>query len=70
VGYILPDYFSTIGVSGYHFHFISADKRHGGHVLDVSLTAATIDIDDLASVKLLIPQNATFQQTDFTKPQN
>lgn len=68
VGYMLPGYFSTIGVSGYHFHFISADKHHGGHVLDVSLSAATIDIDDLASVKLLIPQNATFQQTDFSKP--
>lgn len=68
VGYVLPNYFSTIGVSGYHFHFISADRQRGGHVLDVSLNTATIDIDDLASVKLLIPQNATFQQTDFSKP--
>jgi acetolactate decarboxylase len=70
VGYVLPNYFNTIAVMGYHFHSISTDKRHGGHVLDVSLTNATMDIDDLASVKLLIPQNATFQQTDFSKPQN
>jgi acetolactate decarboxylase len=68
VGYTLPNYLSSVGLPGYHFHFISADRRRGGHVLDVSLTSATIDIDDLASVKLLIPQNATFQQTDFSQP--
>jgi acetolactate decarboxylase len=70
VGYTLPNYLSSVGLPGYHFHFISADRRRGGHVLDVSLTTATIDIDDLASVKLLIPQNATFQQTDFSQPQS
>ena len=69
VGYLLPEYLKTIGVAGYHFHFISTDRRRGGHVLEVSLKEATIDIDYLASVKLMIPQNATFQQTDFSKSQ-
>lgn len=68
VGYALPAYLGSIGVAGYHFHFISSDKLHGGHVLDVSLKTATVDIDYLESVKLMIPQNATFQQTDFSKP--
>jgi len=70
VGYALPEYLGGIAVAGYHFHFISTDKRHGGHVLDISLTEATVDIDPLESVKLLIPQNTTFQHTDFSKPQN
>jgi acetolactate decarboxylase len=68
VGYALPAYLNGIGVTGYHFHFISADKRHGGHMLNVSLTEATVDIDYLESIKLVIPQNTTFQQTDFGKP--
>lgn len=70
VGYALPAYLGSIGVAGYHFHFISTDKLHGGHVLDVSLNAAAVDIDYLENVKLMIPQNPTFQQTDFSKPQN
>jgi acetolactate decarboxylase len=68
VGYALPEYLGGVAATGYHFHYISDDKLHGGHVLDISLAEATVDIDYLESVKLLIPQNATFQQTDFTKP--
>ena len=70
VGYALPEYLGGIAAAGYHFHYISDDKQHGGHVLDISLANATVDIDYLESVKLLIPQNATFQQTNFVKPQN
>lgn len=68
VGYMLPEYLSGIGLPGFHFHMISADKSRGGHVLDVSASAATVDIDFLESVKLLIPQNATFQGSNFSQP--
>jgi acetolactate decarboxylase len=33
VGFRFPDYAEGIEVSGYHLHFISADRRRGGHVL-------------------------------------
>ncbi|CAN5870715.1 acetolactate decarboxylase [soil metagenome] len=69
VGYTVPAYLSGISPTGYHFHFISADKQHAGHMLDGSLDKATIDIDYLESVRLLIPQDAIFQGTDFTKTQ-
>jgi hypothetical protein len=26
---------STFSVAGYHFHFLSADRQHGGHLLEV-----------------------------------
>ena len=69
VGYSMPAYLGAVVVAGYHFHFISADKQHAGHMLEASLTKATVDIDYLESVKLLIPQDATFQGTDFSTPQ-
>ena len=68
VGYMLPDYLGTIGVAGYHFHMISADRQRGGHVLDVRVADATVDIDYLGNVDLVIPQNATFQGTNFATP--
>jgi acetolactate decarboxylase len=34
LGFRFPDYVEGIEVSGYHLHFISADRARGGHVLD------------------------------------
>jgi acetolactate decarboxylase len=33
LGFRFPDYAEGIEVSGYHLHFISEDRGHGGHVL-------------------------------------
>lgn len=33
LGFRFPDYVEGIEVSGYHLHFISRDRRRGGHVL-------------------------------------
>ncbi len=33
LGFRFPDYVEGIEVSGYHLHFISEDRRRGGHVL-------------------------------------
>jgi len=34
LGFRFPAYVEGIEVAGYHLHFISADRRRGGHVLD------------------------------------
>lgn len=68
VGYMLPAYLGGVSLPGYHFHFISDDRRRGGHMLQMTLSEATVDIDYLENIKLVIPQNDTFQQTDFAKP--
>lgn len=67
VGYWIPDYLNGIALPGYHFHFISDDRQQGGHMLKVSISEATIDIDHLESVKLVIPQNESFQASDFSQ---
>ena len=53
-------------VPGYHLHFVSEDKQHGGHVLNCRLSKATVAIDWINTIKLVIPQDATFQGTDFS----
>ena len=32
-----PDYMDWINASGWHLHFISEDRKKGGHVFDLSL---------------------------------
>ena len=68
VGYAMPAYLGSVTVAGYHFHFISADHQHGGHMLDASLDQATIDIDYLEGVTFVIPQDEEFQGANLTPP--
>lgn len=49
VGFRFPAYFGTVNAPGYHFHFISDDRKHGGHVLEVqtaSFTASAETVED------------------------
>jgi acetolactate decarboxylase len=55
VGFRCPTYMDGVNLAGYHFHFISLDRRAGGHVLDCAaedLTAHVMTLDGL-SLKLL-----------------
>jgi acetolactate decarboxylase len=35
VGFRFPACFSGVNAPGWHFHFLAADRRSGGHVLDL-----------------------------------
>ncbi|HEX7260214.1 MAG TPA: acetolactate decarboxylase [Luteolibacter sp.] len=66
VGFRCPPFVKGINVPGYHFHFISEDRKSGGHVLDCAVTAATVDLDVLENLKVLLPQDEAFLKADFT----
>jgi acetolactate decarboxylase len=36
VGFWFPEYFKGINMSGFHLHFLSDDKKFGGHLLGIS----------------------------------
>jgi acetolactate decarboxylase len=52
VGYYTPNKFGEILIPGYHFHFISKDKKVGGHVLDLNLSTAKLQFDQINSEKI------------------
>ncbi len=45
VGFWCPEYASDVNLNDYHFHFISEDKKSGGHVLDCQLKGVIIEIN-------------------------
>jgi acetolactate decarboxylase len=55
VGFRFPRYMDGVNVPGYHFHFITADKKAGGHTLDCSTEGANVDVARISnlSVRLL-----------------
>src|SRR6478672_10327709 len=55
VGFRFPDYSEGIEVSGYHLHFVSADRSRGGHVLECRPLRARVGIDPAANLHLELP---------------
>lgn len=45
VGFWCPAYLEEINVPGYHLHFITKDKKTGGHLLECQVQNVKIEID-------------------------
>jgi acetolactate decarboxylase len=61
VGFWTPNYAAGLNVPGYHFHFLTADRTGGGHVLDCTLGQVKISIDDLPRFSLDLPRTREFR---------
>jgi acetolactate decarboxylase len=55
VGFRFPDYAGELNVPGHHLHFISADRRRAGHVLECSPAGVTVSADDETDVRTELP---------------
>jgi acetolactate decarboxylase len=66
VGFYHPSYLAGINLAGFHFHFLTADRRAGGHLLDCRIKQARVEMDRLDAVQLRLPGTTAFSQTDLT----
>jgi acetolactate decarboxylase len=55
VGFRFPDASSGIEVPGYHLHFLSRDRAHGGHVLDLTLKRGDLVVDGEHELHVEVP---------------
>jgi acetolactate decarboxylase len=68
VGFRCPNYVKGINVSGYHLHFISADRTRGGHILGFELEQGKCQIDTINQFFLRLPDAVdAFSNTDLAK---
>jgi acetolactate decarboxylase len=66
VGFRAPDYFKDVTVPGYHLHFLSKDRQHGGHILEFTLAEGVVDIDFCYRFLLILPEHyADFSHLDL-----
>lgn len=65
VGLRCPAWMGTINVSGYHWHFLSDDRRTGGHVLNCEFTDLKLEFDECTSIVIELPKSETFQHTNL-----
>jgi acetolactate decarboxylase len=66
-GVWFPEYMAGINVAGYHFHFISDDLKHGGHLLDCSADDLTSYLDETDSFYMALPNDSAFRGADIAK---
>ena len=64
LGFRFPTYAEGIEVAGYHLHFISADRRRGGHVLDSRSRGLRVRLDPSNDLHVELPP-----QVDLADPQ-
>jgi acetolactate decarboxylase len=67
IGFRTPKFMEGPHIAGYHFHFLSADKVFGGHVVDLIAEDITVEVDPLTSYSMELPQTAGFESFDFKK---
>jgi acetolactate decarboxylase len=57
VGFRFPGNFSGVNVAGWHLHFISADRRAGGHVLELITGQAQATLNPVTSLEIQLLLN-------------
>lgn len=65
VGFRFPDYTRGLNVPGFHLHFLTEDRRAGGHVLDLELRQGDLTIDATARFHLELPTDPAFLHADL-----
>ena len=55
---------NSINAVGWHFHFISDDKKVGGHVLNLSAKNINANVDSTNGFYVTIPNNEMFNKFD------
>lgn len=67
VGFWSPGFAGSFSVPGYHFHFLSKDRRKGGHVLECDLLAGTIGGCEIHEMHVSLPETTEFLKADLTR---
>jgi acetolactate decarboxylase len=58
-----------VNVPGFHLHFLTEDRTHGGHLLDCRTSEVKIEIHETPEFELGLPETAEFMQADLSKDQ-
>jgi acetolactate decarboxylase len=67
VGLWSPAFAASFSVPGYHFHFLSEDRQHGGHVLDCRASEVQIDSCAITEMHVSLPETEQFLAADLSR---
>jgi len=68
VGFYLPAFMKGVNMPGYHLHYISSDRKSGGHILDFTPpeTPVVVIFDQTAEFSMSAPTTGDFAGMNFS----
>lgn len=66
-GFFTPSFMSSVNVPGLHLHFLSADLRHGGHLLECRPRKIRAGIQFISKLELALPISFDYLTLDFSR---
>jgi acetolactate decarboxylase len=69
VGFWLPVFMDGPNAGGYHLHFLTADRKGGGHVLDFQTANVTVSLDETSEWVTELPTKGDFPSTALSQEQ-
>jgi acetolactate decarboxylase len=67
VGFWTPEYAKTLNVPGYHLHFISTDRKSGGHLLQCRGANLRLQIQREGDYRITLPETEDFLKADLRR---
>jgi acetolactate decarboxylase len=62
VGFRCPEYVQGVNVAGFHVHYITDDRRGGGHVLDYHLIEGKVEVATISKLHFQLPRTEHFER--------
>ena len=62
VGFRFPKFMAGLNLPGFHFHFLSDDKKQGGHFLSGDAVAASAQTLELREFGMILPRDVGFDE--------
>lgn len=68
IGISAPVFLKGLNVAGFHLHFISDDRKMGGHILDCEIPAGTrVEYDITPGFTMVLPESGDFTGADLSQ---
>jgi len=65
-GFYTPQFMSSLNVPGYHLHFLTKDRRQGGHLLECRLKTVTVGLQHVPKLELGLPLTLDYLTADLS----
>jgi len=66
-GFYTPSFMCSLSVPGMHLHFLSSDRKTGGHLLECRPSGVTAGIQFLSTLELSLPMSFDYLTCDFRR---
>ena len=67
MGLYCPNYMGELNSVGWHFHFISDDRKHGGHILELAIKDGEIQLDKTDKFSMTLHKDKHFHEINLAK---